>query len=178
MMDAGRKEDLHLIRKENENMNKKIGWVIGALVVALLAAGVFGASTALADDNGPGRPLGDRGAVPGERGPGGRGLDGAALEAVAGVLDMSTDDLSAALQSGKTLQELADQAGVDMQDIKDVLGVLRTESMRERIAQGLKDGSLTQDHADWLLEGLEKGYLDGPGFGGRPEVAGRPVPAE
>jgi hypothetical protein len=180
MLGAGRKADLYLIRRENEKMNKKIGWVIGTLVVVLLAAGMFGATTALADDNGPGRPLGDRGAVPGERGNGGRGLDGAALEAVAGVLNMSTEDLSAALQSGKTLQELTDQAGVDMQAVRDALGALRTESMRERISQGLADGSLTKDHADWLLEGLDKGYLDGPGFGfgGRADKASRSIPAE
>jgi hypothetical protein len=24
---------------------------------------------------------------------------------------------------------------------------------------------MTQEKADWLLEGLEKGFLDGPGFG-------------
>jgi hypothetical protein len=170
-------EDLYLNRKENGNMNKKSVWIIGALVVALLAAGAFGASTALADENGPDRPWGDRGAGPGERGFGGRGLDGAALEAVAGVLNMSTDDVSAALQGGTTLQELADQAGVDMQVVRDALDAARTEGMRERIAQGLADGSLTQDHADWLLEGLEKGYLNGPGFGGRPDKGSRSIPA-
>ena len=147
-------------------MNKKFGWMIGALVIALLAVGVFGTTAALADDNGPDRPFGNRGEGPsGEREFGGRGLDGAALEAVAEVLDMSTDDLSAALQDGKSMQELADEAGVDMQQVKDALGVVREEAMRERITTAVEDGSMSQEKADWLLEGLDKGFLDGPGFG-------------
>jgi hypothetical protein len=44
--------------------------------------------------------------------------------------------------------------------------------MRERIQQALDAGTITQEHADWLLEGLEKGFLGGPdgfGLGGRHE---------
>ena len=147
-------------------MSKKFKWVIGALVIALLAVGAYGATTVYADDSNPPQPFGERGPG-GPGGPhGGRGLDDAALEAVANVLDMSTDDLSAALEDGKTLQELADAAGVDMQDVKDAIGAVRTESMRERIAQAVEDGTMTQEKADWLLEGLDKGFLDGgPGFG-------------
>jgi len=152
-------------QKENISMNKKFGWAIGALVIALLAVGVYGTTTVLADDSNPPLPFGERGPG-GPGGPrGGRGLDGAALEAVAEVLGMSTDDLSAALESGKTLQELADEAGVDIQEVRDALSAVRAESMRERIAQALEDGTITQEHADWLLEGLDKGFLDGPGFG-------------
>ena len=53
-------------------MNKKIGWIIGALVLTLLAVGVFGTTSAFADDGNPppGKPDGKR------------GLEGAGLEAV------------------------------------------------------------------------------------------------
>ena len=149
-------------------MNKKFGWIIGALVLTLLAVGVFGTTAAFADEGNPPQPFGERGpgGPGGPGGPhGGRGLDGAALEAVADVLDMSADDLSAALEDGKTLPELADEAGVEMQEIFDALSAVRAESMREHIAQAVEDGKMTQEKADWLLEGLEKGFLDGPGFG-------------
>jgi hypothetical protein len=148
-------------------MNKKFGWAIGALVLALLAVGVYGATTVYADEGNPPQPFGERG--PGGPGGshGGRGLDGAALEAVAEALDMRTDELSAALEEGKTLHELADEAGVDVQEIFDAMSALRAESMRERIAQAVEDGTMTQEKADWLLEGLDKGFLDGPGFGFR-----------
>jgi hypothetical protein len=159
-------------RKENTSMNKKFGWAIGALVIALLAVGIYGTTTVLADDSNPPLPFGERGPG-GPGGPrGGRALDGAALEAIASLLDMSTDDLSTALKDGKTLQELADEAGVDMQEIRDALSVVRADNMRERIAQALEDGAITQENADWLLEGLEKGFLNGPGFGFRPGFGG------
>ena len=92
-------------------------------------------------------------------------MDSASLATVASVLNMSTDDLSAALQNGKTLQELADAAGVDMQAVKDALNSVRQTELRDRINQAVTDGTITQDKANWLLEGLDKGYLDGPGFG-------------
>jgi hypothetical protein len=37
--------------------------------------------------------------------------------------------------------------------------------MLEDINQAVADGNMTQDKADWLILGLENGYLDGPGFG-------------
>lgn len=161
-------------------MNTKLKWLLGAMVIVLLAAGIYGTTTVLADDNTPPAPSGQRGPG-GSGGPhGGRGLDGAALEAVAAVLNMSTDELSAKLQAGKTLQEVAEAAGVDMQQVFDAMQSAREASMRDRIKQGLADGTLTQDHADWLLEGVEKGYLDGHGFdiGGHPEQGAPPAPAE
>lgn len=143
-------------------MNKRFIWVIGALVIALLAAGVFGADAAFADDRD--RPRQIAGHAPcGPRG--GHGLDGAGLEAAAGALGMSTEDLAAVLEAGTTLPELAQEAGVAVEQVFEAMGAARAESVRERIEQGLEDGSLTQDQADWLLEGLEKGYLDGPGSG-------------
>ena len=144
-------------------MNKKYGWILGAMVITLLAVGIFGTTSAFADDGGLERPFGGRGG----RGPREHKLEGAALEAVAGVLNMQPDEVTNALEDGKTLQELAKDAGVDMEDIKDALGAVREESTRERIAQAVEDGTMTQEKADWLLEGLDKGFLDGPGFFGR-----------
>ena len=144
-------------------MIKKYGWIIAGLVVALLAVGVFGITTAFADDNGPTRPFGNRGKGLGS---GGRGLDGVALEAVADVLNMSTDDLSAALEEGRTLPELAEDSGVDMQAVFDALSAVREQAMREHIAQAVEDGTMSQDQADWMLEGLDKGYFfNHGGFG-------------
>jgi uncharacterized protein YidB (DUF937 family) len=78
---------------------------------------------------------------------------------------MGADDLSAALQNGQTLQELADTSGVGMQQVRDALSMVRETELRDRINQAVTDGTITQEHADWLLEGLDKGFLDGPGFG-------------
>ena len=144
-------------------MNKKLGWILGTLAVVLLAVGAYGVSSVYADD-GDAPPQLFKG-----RGPGGGcrcpRLDGAALDAVAGVLNMEPEEVTAALKDGKTLQDLADAAGVDMQEIKDALNAVREAAIRERITQALENETITQEHADWLLEGLENGFLNGPGFG-------------
>jgi hypothetical protein len=138
-------------------MNKKISMLIGGgLLAALLVFGAIGATNVLAQ--GPAdAPL------HGGKGPGGRGLSDAALAAAAEALNMTTDEVTAALQSGKTLQDLAEEAGVDIEDVRAAIQAVRDTEMREHIAQAVEDGTITQDHADWLLEGLEKGYLNGPG---------------
>jgi hypothetical protein len=145
-------------------MKTKKSVLLGGLLVALLVVGVIGATNAYAqgasNDLFHGRGPGD-----------GRGLrlGSAALEAAAEVLNMTTDELSAALQSGKTLEQIAEEAGVDFDDVQEAIQAARATEMRERIQQAVDDGTITQEHADWLLEGLEKGFLNGPGgfgFGG------------
>jgi hypothetical protein len=95
------------------------------------------------------------------------GLEG--LQVAADALNMTTDELITALRSGKTLDDLATEAGVDIQEVQEAIQAARTTEMRDRIQQALDDSTITQEHADWLLEGLDKGFLGGPGgfgFGG------------
>ncbi|MCI0549906.1 MAG: hypothetical protein L0287_03030, partial [Anaerolineae bacterium] len=92
---------------------------------------------------------------------------------------MTTDEVTAALQSGKTLEDLAEEAGVDIEDVRAAIQAVRETEMRERIAQAVDDGTITQEHADWLLEGLDKGFLGGPGgfgFGHGPKGPGKGQP--
>ncbi len=110
-----------------------------------------------------------------------RGLmGGAGLDAAAKALDMTTDQLTTALQAGKTLEQVAQEKGVDFANVQAAMQKARDTEMRDRIQQALSDGTITQAHADWLLEGLDKGFLNGPGglglgFGG-PHGQG-PAPA-
>jgi hypothetical protein len=147
--------------------DKKMFW-IGGLLIALLAIGAFGATSAFAQ--GPSdTPLHGRG--PGD----GRGLSDAALAAAANALNMTTDELTSALESGKTLEDLAEEAGVDIENVRAAIQSVRQAEMREQIAQAVEDGTITQENADWLLEGLEKGFLGGPGgfgFGHGPKGLG------
>lgn len=151
-------------------MKKKISILVGGVLVALLAFGALGATNVFAQ--GPtDAPL------HGGRGPGGRGLSDAALEAAAKALDMTTDELTAALQSGQSLADLAEEAGVDIEDVRAAIQAVRDTELRERIEQAVEDGTITQEHADWLLEGIEKGFLSGPfgfGFGHGPNGSGQP----
>jgi len=150
----------------DETMKNKMSVLIGGLLVALLVVGtasLVGATSAYAQSPSSGLLHG--------RGPGdGRGpLGGAGLEAASEVLGMTTDELTTALQSGKTLEQLAEEAGVDVQDVKDAIQAAHATEMRERIQQAVEDGTITQENADWLLEGLDKGFIGAPGgfgFGG------------
>ncbi len=68
--------------------------------------------------------------------------------------------------AGKSLTEIAEQQGVDMEAVYDAMQAAQDEAMRQNIQQGVEDGSLSQEHANWLLEGLDQGFFPGgPGFG-------------
>lgn len=139
--------------------NKKFV-LIGGLLVALLVIGVIGATGVYAQSQSSILPHGS--------GPGdgrGLGMGQPELEAAAKALGMTTADLSSALQSGKTLEQLASEKGVDLQTVKDAINAAHREEVRSRIQQGLSNGTISQEKANWLLEGLDKGFLDGPGLG-------------
>jgi lambda repressor-like predicted transcriptional regulator len=196
-------------------MKKKIWIWVGGLLIALMVVGAVGSAVAYAQGPTPTAVFGDG------HGPhGGRGLEGAELDAAAKALGMTTDELSTALQSGKTLEQLATEKGVDIQTVQDAIRAARPlrlgsvelevaakalgmttddlttslkagktleqlaidkgvdiqtvkdaiqaahqDEMRAQIKQAVTDGNMTQEKADWLLEGLDKGFLDGPGFG-------------
>jgi len=153
-------------------MNKKYMIVIGGLLAALLVVGVVGATSAFAQ--GPDNP--GFGVMMNGRGPGGGhgfGLGDAELEAAAGVLGMTTDEVQSALQNGQTLQDLADAASVDIADVQAAIQAVHETEMRDRIAQAVEDGTMTQAQADWMLEGIDNGYMGG-GQGGFGRGAGGP----
>src|SRR4026208_1404722 len=98
-------------------MKKKMSLVISGLLAALLVVGVIGATGAFAQGSATTLLHG--------RGPGGGGrgfgLGQVELEAAAKVLGMTADELSTALQSGKTLEQVATDKGVDFQKVKDAI---------------------------------------------------------
>ncbi|HSL28921.1 MAG TPA: hypothetical protein VK900_06950 [Anaerolineales bacterium] len=145
-------------------MKNKLLTLIGGFLAVMLVIGVLSATSAYAQSS-PNDVFHGRG--PG----GGRGLgDGVALQAAAEALGMTTDELINALRAGSTLEELAEEAGVDIEDVRAAIQEARTADLRERIQQAVEAETITQDHADWLFEGLDNGYIGGPGgfkFGGR-----------
>lgn len=73
-------------------------------------------------------------------------------------LDMTIDEVAAELEAGKTIAELAEEKGVDLQ-------ATQVEAMKEKLQQAVEDGRMTQDQADWMLQGLEQGFMPrGRGF--------------
>jgi len=90
----------------------------------------------------------------------------AAFDAQPKALNLTPTQLFEQLHSGKTLTEIAGAQKVDPTKIQAAAKAVQTQVTQDRISQAVKDGSMAQDQADWLLVGLEKGYMvDAPGFG-------------
>jgi hypothetical protein len=129
------------------------------LLAIVVVIGLAVASTAFADPEPPaqtGRP------VPWLRMWGG-GMSGGggitAYDAVAEALNLTPTELFEKLHGGQTLEEIAAEQGVELQAIRDAVLATRERSMRDRIAQAVEDGKITQEQADWLLQGIEKGFV-------------------
>jgi len=104
---------------------------------------------------------------------GGRGMCGqAGLEAAAKALKMTTAELTAQLWGGQTLSGLAEKAGVDIATVQSAVQAACQQAQIDAINQAVKDGKITQANADWLIEGIQKGYLGGKGGFGM-EMGGR-----
>jgi len=88
-----------------------------------------------------------------------RGDDHPQLDALAEALDMTVEDLAARLRGGEVLADLAEEAGVALQDLKDVSDAAREARVREAIEVARDNEAITEEQADWLLRGLEAGYL-------------------
>jgi hypothetical protein len=145
-------------------MNKWLKYgILGLLVFGAIAVVLTG--TALAQDETP--VPGNEGAYGWGKGFGHRLGGQVALEAAAGALGMTPEELSNQLWGGKTLADLADEAGVDLQEVRDAVEAAQQQATRDAIEQAVQAGNLTREHADWLLEGLDKGFLGGFGGFGR-----------
>ena len=144
-------------------MKKKISILIGGLLAVAVLFGAYNVKTAYAQGSTTSDSIMQRGGGQGHGGE--RGLGQPELEAAAKVLGMTADELSTALADGKTLEDLATTAKVDIQDVQDAITAVHAEEMRAQIEAGVADGTISQEKADWLLEGLDKGFLEGRGFG-------------
>jgi hypothetical protein len=93
------------------------------------------------------------------------------FDAAAQALGMTPEQLFAELHAGKSLSDIATEKGVELQKVYDAMNADRIEAMKASIQQAVTDGTLTQAQADWLLQGLNLGFLPkgrgfGHGFGG------------
>lgn len=161
-------------------MRKKTWMIVGGALMALVLIGAAGAAVVYAQSPTPTAPTGGQmgGGGPGGLGHGDRNMPQAELDAAAKALNMTSDELSTQLKNGKTLSDLATSQGVRLQSVQDAIQAARSRELEAQIKQAVTDGQMTQGKADWLLEGLNKGYLDGPGgFGlGRGFGFGGPGP--
>ncbi len=144
---------------------KKLILLSGMALIVLLLAGLGGAALVYAQEPTPPIPFGWHG--------GGRGGFGWAdggqwtmFDTAAEALGLTPEELFAELRASKSLAEIAEEQGVEIEAVQDAMNAARSEAMQQTIKQAVEDGSMTQEQADWMLEGLEKGFFPrGRGFG-------------
>ena len=122
-------------------MFKKKALVIGGLTA--LTVGILGTTAAFA--HGPGGRDGGMG-----------NIGGGIIETVAEQLGMERSDLLTELQDGKTVAELAEAQGVDLQDIIDAF----VDTADERLTEAVANGNMTQEQADTILPQIEEKVTD------------------
>jgi hypothetical protein len=109
--------------------------------------------------------------APGGLGRGGFG-HGPGLDAAAELLKMTEADLHRALESGKTLAEVAQSKGVSQAKLIDTL----VDAQKAELADAVKAGRLTQAQADAITAGLKAritALVTGPWTGHGPGRPGR-----
>ena len=74
------------------------------------------------------------------------------ISTVAESLGIGEDELRAALADGQTIADVAEEQGVDVQDVVDDI----VAAQRERLDEAVAEGDLTQEEADEFLAGAEE----------------------
>jgi len=167
-------------------MSKKAILLGGSVLAVLLLAGLIAGAVFVSAQGATPTPTPRPGTARPGKGPGGPGLWGClggpgdhwkTFDAVAKALGLTPEALFSELHAGKTLEEIAAAQGVDIEAVKDAIKAAQVEARKKAIEQAVEDGKMTREQADWLLEGIEKGYMPpgrglGPmgrgfGFGGR-----------
>lgn len=100
------------------------------------------------------------------------GMHTAVLETLTEKLGLTSDELYAQLQDGKTLAEVAEEKGVSRTDLLAAL----EKAHQDAAAQAVTDGVLTQEQADSMLANMAGRYewmLDNMGAVGKPGATGK-----
>jgi predicted DNA-binding protein YlxM (UPF0122 family) len=88
------------------------------------------------------------------------------FDTAAEALGLTPVEFFTELHEGKSLDEIAEEQGIEMDAVRDAIDAARDEALQQAIEQAVEDGNMTQERADWMLEGLEQGFLPrGRGFG-------------
>jgi ribosomal protein S20 len=135
-----------------------------ALTAGLAGSGVLGVTAVAGAQTGGDRPPADADRPPGGHGPG--------LDAAAQALNLSVDDLRSKLEGDKTIAQVAQEQGVDVQTVIDAMVADATA----HIDQAVQDGKFTADQGNErksnLQERITKLVNEGKPKGGGPRGHG------
>ena len=158
-------------------MNKKRLFIVAGAALVILLTGLAGATFVFAQEPTPPVPFGRHGGSRGVGGFGGRGMRGFAwtdagpwtmFDTAAEALGLTPEELFAELREGKNPAEIAEEQGIELEAVYEAVSAAQGETMEQAIKQAVEDGSMSQERANWMLEGLERGFFPrGQGLGYR-----------
>lgn len=146
-----------ITEKGGENHMSRKTIALAGVALAVVLVGVFAAIPALAQEAAP-KPDASS-CLPGRGGL--RGFGGGSwtqYDTMAEALGLTPEELFAQLHAGNSLEEIAEEQGVDLESVQEAMNAARVEAMRENIQKAVEDGTMSQEQADWMLEGMDKGF--------------------
>jgi hypothetical protein len=93
--------------------------------------------------------------------------DSPTIAAAAAALGTEPADVELQMWAGRTLADLAERAGVDLADVEAAIEAAQKSAAIEHIQRAVEEGSLTQERAEWMIEGVEGGFRAMGRFGGQ-----------
>src|SRR5512133_1605325 len=93
-----------------------------------------------------------------------------ALAAKLGLTEKQVEDQFAA---GKTMYQIALDNGIKQEDLATFMNAVH----KDAFAEAVKDGVITQERADWMLQRMQNMYQNGYGPGNCPMHNGQGAPA-
>ncbi len=126
-------------------------FLIVALVV--LALGVWGVGAAFAQGGQP--PYG--------------GMHDYVEQAFAAKLGLTEQQVENQLAAGKPMYQIALDNGIKQEDLSNFMN----EVHKDAFAKAVKDGAMTQEQADWMLQRMQNMYQNGYGAGNCPVHSGQ-----
>ncbi|MEA3339929.1 MAG: hypothetical protein U9R15_08185 [Chloroflexota bacterium] len=158
---------------------KRLILLVSAALSVLLLVGLVGVTVVAAQEPTPEFPVpfgrsgdmdggfGRRGGKHGMMGGFGDGGQWTMFDTAAEALGLTPEELFAELHAGAGLDEVAEAQGVEVEALQEAMQAARVEARSEAIEQAVEDGTISQEQADWMLEGLEQGFSSGgQGFRG------------
>lgn len=93
-------------------------------------------------------------------------------QALAAKLGLTEEQVEEALAAGKPMYQIALDNGIAQADLADFMNGVHQDAF----AQAVKDGAITQEQADWMLQRMQYMYQNGYGFGNCPMHNGQGAP--
>ena len=137
---------------------KKTILIVGLVVLAL---GALGVGVAFAQGGNP--PYAGNGPMMQN---GGGWMHDYVEQALAARLGLTEEQVEDQLAAGKPMYQIALDNGIKQEDLTNFMN----EVHKDAFAKAVKDGVMTQEQADWMLQRMQNngGTVNGNGFGGCP----------